>query len=275
MLQLTKQIIETVHRKLLYLESKLSVNLIESYSTNIQAEILQSLRHDSENGEQNILDEIKNESDIEIDALKSESEVKICQTNIGNDSFITIEPVGQQIDQFSNVSTYNDFNDSNETEISVDIPTCRKRKIPLINKNTRKLKKATSEMKVKPGRRVTEVTSNKTITQLSKEKKRKSNKDNNLINDNLIGDIDCKREKNKKGIDIKPRNKSGPKFNESYFKDYAKVVLLTPEEAMKEVLLRRESSNYKNCSFKCELCYRGFETEATFDKHMKKHSPVS
>lgn len=222
-----------------------------------------------------MLNEIKNESDIELDVLKSEIEVKICQPKFGIDSFITIEPCGEQTDQFSNVSLYNDLSDPNETEISVDIPISRKRKTPLVNKNARKLKKETSEINIKPGQRVSKVLSNRTRAQLPKKKIKKSRKGNNLISDVLIDDIDCKRDKNKTDIEIKPRNKSGPKFNENYFKDYAKVVLLTPEEAMKEVLLRKESSNYKNCSFKCELCFRGFETEATFDKHMKKHSPVS
>lgn len=261
LLQITKHNIKTVDRKLLHLESRLTINSIESYSTNIQAEILSDL----DIGEKDLLNEIKNESDNEIDELKSEIEIKT------NGSFATIEPCEQQINQSDNVSLYDEFNDSNEEEISVDI-TSRKRKMPLTNKSKRKLKKATSKIN---GKKNCEVLSNKTKTQLSKKKTNKSNKDNNLINDALIGEIDSKRDKNKKDIEVKPRNKSGPKFNENYFKDYAKVVLLTPEEAMKEVLLRKESSNYKNCSFKCELCFRGFETEATFDKHMKKHNPVS
>lgn len=273
--QVTKQAIKTVDRKLLHLESKLSINHIESYSTNVQGEILQSsLQHDLEHGEKIMLNDIKNESDIEIDVLKSEIEVKICQANISNGSFLTIEPCRQQIDQFNNVFN-NDFNDSNDTEISVDMWKSKQRKTAIINKSTRKFKKATSELNVKSGRRVSEVLSNKTRTQLSKKKIRRSNKDNNFNNDVSVDNIDSKTEKNKKDIEVKPKNKSGPKFNESYFKDYAKVVLLTSEEAMKEVLLRKESSNYKNCSFKCQLCFRGFETEATFDKHMKKHSPVS
>lgn len=273
LLQVTKQIIKTVDRKSLHLESKLSINTIESYSINTQSEILQSLQHDSMNGEKIVLNEIKYESDIEIDVLKSEIEVKMCQPNIGVDTFVTIEPCEPQIDQFDNVSF--DFNDSIEAEISVNIPKRRKRKTPLINKNTRKLKKATSEINVKPGRRVREVISNETRMQLSKKEIRKSNEGNIFIDDVFKDNIDSKSDTKTKDVEVKPRNKSGPKFNESYFKDYAKVVHLTPEEAMKEVLLRKESSNYKNCSFKCELCFRGFETEATFDKHMKKHSPVS
>lgn len=252
------------------MESTLSVNPIEAYSTNIKPEI----QHDLENGEKELSNEIKNESGIETDVLKSEIEIKTCQTNAGIGSFATIEPCEQQIDQFNNGPLYNDFNDTNETEFSVDIPRNRKRKMSLMDKSTRKLKKATSKINVKPVVKVSEVLSKKT-TQLSKKRIKISNTDNNLINDVLVDEINSKRDKNKQDVEVKPRNKSGPKFNENYFKDYAKVVLLTPEEAMKEVLLRKESNNYKHCSFKCELCFRGFETEATFDKHMKKHSRVN
>lgn len=277
MLQVTKQIIQTVDRKLLQLESKLTINTIESYSTNIQAEILQPV-YDLENVEKNILNDVKTESDIKIDVLKSEIGVKFGPTNIGIDSFTTIEPCGQQIDEISNVCFYNDFNDSNETELIADIPKSRKKRTPQTtqnNRNVRKLKNATSARSIKTRRKVSEVLSNKTKIQLFNETV-KSNEDNSLINDVSKTDKrESKRDKNDKDTEEKPRNKSGPKFNESYFKDYAKVVLLTPEEAMKEVLLRKESSNYKNCSFKCEFCFRGFETEITFDKHMKKHSPVS
>lgn len=76
----------------------------------------------------------------------------------------------------------------------------------------------------------------------------------------------------KKGTEFK---RVRPKFDTSYFDEYATVVLLTPETARQEVLLRKESSNYKNCQFKCDLCYRGFEGQATYKNHMKKHSSVS
>ncbi|CAH1286812.1 unnamed protein product [Chrysodeixis includens] len=61
-------------------------------------------------------------------------------------------------------------------------------------------------------------------------------------------------------------------LNIGYFDDYATVVFLTPEDARKEVLLRKESSNYKKSPFKCDFCYRGYEAKAAFENHMKKHS---
>lgn len=98
---------------------------------------------------------------------------------------------------------------------------------------------------------------------LSKRSLRAKSKENKLNSEHL------------KKEEIKVKKKTGPKFNESYFEDYATVVLLTPEDAKKEVLLRKESNNYKNCEYKCDLCYRGYEAKTTFDNHMKKHSLVS
>ncbi|GBP38938.1 hypothetical protein EVAR_95688_1 [Eumeta japonica] len=71
------------------------------------------------------------------------------------------------------------------------------------------------------------------------------------------------------------KKRSRPTLDESFFEGYATIVLLTPEQAKKEVLQRKDSSNYINCQFKCDLCYRGFEAQSTYENHMKKHSPVS
>ncbi|KAH9632570.1 hypothetical protein HF086_012377 [Spodoptera exigua] len=74
---------------------------------------------------------------------------------------------------------------------------------------------------------------------------------------------------------IMPVTKTSKKkngLNISYFDDYATVVFLTPEDARKEVLLRKESNNYKMSQFKCDLCYRGFEAKSAFENHTKKHS---
>lgn len=68
--------------------------------------------------------------------------------------------------------------------------------------------------------------------------------------------------------------KSSAKVNISILKDYATVVLMTPDDAKKELLLRKQSCNYEKFSHKCQLCYRGYEVEAAFENHMKKHSPV-
>lgn len=68
---------------------------------------------------------------------------------------------------------------------------------------------------------------------------------------------------------------TGKKMDMSIFDDYGTVTYLTPEDAKKELLLRKESNNYKMCKFKCELCYRGFEVKSAFENHTKKHRAVS
>lgn len=71
-----------------------------------------------------------------------------------------------------------------------------------------------------------------------------------------------------------PIQQRGPRLNASNFKDYATIVLLTPEDAKKELLLRKECSTYKISNYKCEYCYRGYELKPAFDNHMKKHDKV-
>lgn len=59
------------------------------------------------------------------------------------------------------------------------------------------------------------------------------------------------------------------------FNEYTTVKFLTLEDAKKELLSRKESSNYKRSPFKCEFCFKGYEAQTAFDNHMKKHSRVS
>ncbi|XP_069364225.1 zinc finger protein 184-like [Maniola hyperantus] len=47
---------------------------------------------------------------------------------------------------------------------------------------------------------------------------------------------------------------------------------LTLEEQIEEINKRKETSNYKNSSFQCDVCYRGFISETTYTRHMEKHS---
>ncbi|GBP38940.1 Zinc finger protein 808 [Eumeta japonica] len=81
-------------------------------------------------------------------------------------------------------------------------------------------------------------------------------------------------QREKIGKVFKVTRTSGPPFDASYFEGYATFVLLTPEEAQKEVLSRKETPNYMYSEFKCDLCFRGFESKVTYHNHMKKHSPV-
>ncbi|CAK1542359.1 unnamed protein product [Leptosia nina] len=54
-------------------------------------------------------------------------------------------------------------------------------------------------------------------------------------------------------------------------KNFVTYVNLTLEEQIEEVEKRKESDNYKNSVFKCDLCYKGFLYEEAWQHHMKKH----
>lgn len=53
------------------------------------------------------------------------------------------------------------------------------------------------------------------------------------------------------------------------------VIFLTKDQQLEEVLARKDSVNYQNSYYKCDLCYKGFMTDATFKNHMVRHDPES
>ncbi|CAF4955905.1 unnamed protein product [Pieris macdunnoughi] len=55
------------------------------------------------------------------------------------------------------------------------------------------------------------------------------------------------------------------------FHRYVNVVNLTIAEQMEEISKRRESKNYQNATFRCELCYKGFLDSRTWQNHNKNH----
>lgn len=125
------------------------------------------------------------------------------------------------------------------------------------------MEESVSETVVQPKRKSKQ---NKEI----KTKKRKHIK--NEVDDDCSDDEPLSKSA-MKAVTQPTKKKNG--FDFSYFDDYATVVFMTPEDARKEMLLRKESSNYKMSPFKCDLCYRGFELKTTSENHAKKHSTVS
>ncbi|XP_063392082.1 zinc finger protein 436-like [Cydia fagiglandana] len=57
--------------------------------------------------------------------------------------------------------------------------------------------------------------------------------------------------------------------------DDVQVVVLSKEEQIEEVLLRKNSFNYLNSFYKCDKCYKGFITDSTFKNHMARHALLS
>lgn len=75
----------------------------------------------------------------------------------------------------------------------------------------------------------------------------------------------------------KPSNLIDKKPNKiiELIKNYTKIDEMTPSEAQNEILLKKQSKNYKTSVHKCDLCYKGFNMKSTYNNHMKIHSPVS
>ncbi|XP_048003116.1 oocyte zinc finger protein XlCOF6-like [Leguminivora glycinivorella] len=53
------------------------------------------------------------------------------------------------------------------------------------------------------------------------------------------------------------------------------IVVLTMEQQLENMAARKNSSNYVNSPFKCQLCFKGFSSEATFKNHTLKHHDPS
>ncbi|CAB3246825.1 unnamed protein product [Arctia plantaginis] len=106
--------------------------------------------------------------------------------------------------------------------------------------------------------------------QESKNKKQKYTKESS--DDDLSDNEPLSKRVTKDVSDIrKPVNKKN-NIEPDSFNDYTTVKFLTLEDAKKELLSRKESSNYKRSPFKCEYCFKGYEAQTAFDNHMKKHS---
>ncbi|XP_041985315.1 zinc finger protein 84-like [Aricia agestis] len=55
--------------------------------------------------------------------------------------------------------------------------------------------------------------------------------------------------------------------------EFLKYSPISHNEQYSLVLERKNSKNYVESMYKCELCYKGFREEKTYEKHMQKHDP--
>ncbi|XP_052746900.1 zinc finger protein 81 [Bicyclus anynana] len=78
----------------------------------------------------------------------------------------------------------------------------------------------------------------------------------------------------------KPKTKRKPKIKKGY-KTSAEVQemmklfhlnKLTIEEQLADIQKRKESSNYKNSVYKCDVCFKGFASQNTYETHLKMHT---
>ncbi|CAG4952751.1 unnamed protein product [Colias eurytheme] len=57
--------------------------------------------------------------------------------------------------------------------------------------------------------------------------------------------------------------------------EHVAVINLTEEEQLEEIQKRRETQNYKNSAFKCEVCFKGFRDTQPWQHHMQRHDKSS
>lgn len=235
LLQVTKESIVKIDRKFYNLHYKLSTSQFTNQECIQEKDCLIT-------EETTFIDEIKTEIDIELDRPDNDSDFEGADKEFNNKKTVTKDAINTEpIDYVPDKITNN------------------------VKKKMKKRKIETNRMKFRTKDKLSEI-------------KHEPIDSSDLDDEPLSKRALRTRKENSEDLnkEIKPaKKKTGPKFDESYFEDYATVVLLTPEEAKKEVLLRKESNNYKNCEYKCDLCFRGYEVKTTFDNHMKKHSLVS
>ncbi|XP_063631044.1 zinc finger protein 883-like [Cydia splendana] len=78
------------------------------------------------------------------------------------------------------------------------------------------------------------------------------------------------------------RKKKGFKRFFSCEEDYIKfennynisIVKVSEEEQLKDMEARKQSANYARALLRCEKCFKGFLSEATFENHQKVHDPI-
>lgn len=265
--QATKSSIKNVDRKINKLESTLKISCVEMCVCTSY-------------------EDPANYIEIEINKVE-ENEVKpsdIC-VKIEEDNKTEIDKI-PDFDGGHN-DTDDDYNLSSEETTSVNIvssnPPKRKRKVNTQTKTSKKRKiKSENDFdddkplsksvtkKVASAKPTKKVAASKPIKKVAAAKPVKKVASTSPISVKKVGsskstekDETEKASKKKDGVDI------------AFFDNYATVEFLTHEDARKEVLLRRESTNYKVSPFKCDLCYRGFEAKSAFENHMKRHKTVS
>ncbi|XP_039762855.1 zinc finger protein 808-like isoform X3 [Pararge aegeria] len=86
----------------------------------------------------------------------------------------------------------------------------------------------------------------------------------------------AKRKDSDKDAKLHPQFEMGTNQKEDSKEDEKlkifKVEKLTLEEQLSLIEERKETDNYKNSPYQCNICYKGFLAENTFDEHLFKHT---
>ncbi|CAH0725089.1 unnamed protein product, partial [Brenthis ino] len=68
-------------------------------------------------------------------------------------------------------------------------------------------------------------------------------------------------------------NTGGVVDDDHHIEDYCTIITLTEEQQKEEVIQRKQSSNYLNAIYQCNICYKGFIDSRAWDHHVGKHDP--
>ncbi|XP_063391784.1 zinc finger protein 433-like [Cydia fagiglandana] len=88
------------------------------------------------------------------------------------------------------------------------------------------------------------------------------------------GEVKRKRKEGKRKF-RDPANDNMPIFDFAKFENAhaVKIVVLTKEEQMEEINLRKKTRNFLESNFRCDDCGRGFDADAAYNNHLLRHSP--
>lgn len=193
-------------------------------------------------------------------------------TVISNDKIIETTNVHNE-----DVTVKNEDVDWNDWDFNCDIKSASSDEEPLSTLVSKKsdIKSENDICDVKPNKSRRKHTKNGKSTLIAdvvvkSEKVNLSNHNSN--NDNLNNDENLDNDSNFNDDDYSKNNSSNEE-KEKYLE--MEVILISKEEQIKEIQSRKTSMNYKNSFYKCEKCFKGFISVATYNNHMIRHDPVS
>nr|XP_034838862.1 zinc finger protein 808-like [Maniola hyperantus] len=155
-----------------------------------------------------------------------------------------------------------DFADQNDSDVELVEQTIKgeKNKKSVKTKMTLNKKPTLCINKCKIIKRQTKVTSNKPKVKLNKAKET-SNKDGGAVKVR-------KRIRKRKTTSQGYLRRKPPTGGMELFK----VSVLTYEEQIADIQCKKDTPLYKNSTYKCTYCYKGYQFEDAFEAHMEQHT---
>ncbi|XP_068622596.1 zinc finger protein 490-like [Battus philenor] len=142
-----------------------------------------------------------------------------------------------------------------------------KKKIRKTQKKEQSDEKLTSENKLDDSLNIIETTDDSSVlpTEIKEAIKTKPKRGRPRKTD---APIEAKQQKSRR-----TKNTGGVDDDEMDIEEYVTVIKLTVEQQIEEITKRKQSSNYLNAPFQCNLCYKGFIDTHAWRHHVGKHDP--